>query len=304
MLDEPGEDDHVTQTEGISPYSLYGDSGEKAINGAPLRVGRYTLSATAWAGSGGTGTVLDTLSVSFTVEAAQETAPPLTATFPASAYASAQHQGPGDHPQVVVAFSAPVAAFGADTPSASATGASVESVQRFDKEGLENAYLFFLTPEGHEAIVFRLHANRACTDGGICTAAGGRLSTAPSATIGGPVGIAVANARVDEGADAVLAFAVTLSRAASRVVTVDYATADGSAHAGDDYTAARSGAAIRWRGSGRQARDRATASTPSSAMRCRSGVGWWGPRGSASRLPSTGAATGWATAWLSCRVAP
>ena len=55
---------------------------------------------------------------------------------------------------------------------------------------------------------------------------------------------------------------------------------------------------------GRRARDRATASTPSSAMRCRSGVGWWGPRGSASRLPSTGATTGWATAWLSCRVAP
>ena len=137
-----------------------------------------------------------------------------------------------------MAFSAPVAAFGAETPSASATGASVNSVQRFDKEGLENAYLFFLTPEGHEAIVFRLHANRPCTDGGICRAAVGRLSTAPSATIGGPVGIAVANARVDEGADAVLAFAVTLSRAASRVVTVDYATADGSAHAGDDYTAA------------------------------------------------------------------
>ena len=72
---------------------------------------------------------------------------------------------------------------------------------------------------------------------------------------------------------------------------------------------AMSGADALWgrdtmEGSGRQARDRATASTPSSAMRCRSGVGWWGPRGSASRLPSTGATTGWATAWLSCRVAP
>ena len=49
---------------------------------------------------------------------------------------------------------------------------------------------------------------------------------------------ALADARVDEGAGAVLAFAVTLSRAASGVVTVDYATTDGSAHAGDDYTAA------------------------------------------------------------------
>ena len=35
-----------------------------------------------------------------------------------------------------------------------------------------------------------------------------------------------------------LAFVVTLSRAASAALTVDYATADGSAHAGDDYRAA------------------------------------------------------------------
>ena len=35
-----------------------------------------------------------------------------------------------------------------------------------------------------------------------------------------------------------VAFAVTLSRAASAALTVDYATADASAHAGDDYTAA------------------------------------------------------------------
>ena len=111
---------------------------------------------------------------------------PLTATFPESVYASAQHKGPSDRPQVVVAFSAPVEAFEADTPSVSATGASVDSVQRLDKEGLENAYVFFLTPEGHKAIVFRLHANRACADGGICTADRRRLSNSPSATIPGP----------------------------------------------------------------------------------------------------------------------
>ena len=111
---------------------------------------------------------------------------PLTATFPESVYASAKHKGPSDRPQVVVAFSAPVEAFEADTPSVSATGASVDSVQRLDKEGLENAYVFFLTPEGHKAIVFRLHANRACTDGGICAADRRRLSNSPSATVPGP----------------------------------------------------------------------------------------------------------------------
>ena len=67
----------------------------------------------------------------------------------------------------------------------------------------------------------------------------GVAANSRSATVAGPVGMAVADARVEEGARAVLAFAVTLSRAASGTVTVDYATADGSARAGVDYTGAR-----------------------------------------------------------------
>ncbi len=47
----------------------------------------------------------------------------------------------------------------------------------------------------------------------------------------------MADARVNENTNAALAFAVTLSRAASGTVTVDYATADGTATAGTDYTA-------------------------------------------------------------------
>ncbi len=53
--------------------------------------------------------------------------------------------------------------------------------------------------------------------------------------------ISVADARANEGADAAAAFEVSLSRAfagAGHRVTVDYATADGSATAGEDYTAA------------------------------------------------------------------
>ena len=49
-------------------------------------------------------------------------------------------------------------------------------------------------------------------------------------------GVSVADARVREAADAVLAFRVTLDRAPARPVTVDYATADGTATAGADYT--------------------------------------------------------------------
>ena len=56
-------------------------------------------------------------------------------------------------------------------------------------------------------------------------------------TVGGPVRIRVAGAKAKEGKDASLDFAVTLNRAASHEVSVDYATADETATAGADYTA-------------------------------------------------------------------
>ena len=59
-----------------------------------------------------------------------------------------------------------------------------------------------------------------------------------SATVQGPARIRVADARAKEGKDASLDFAVTLHRAAAHEVSVDYATADGTAAAGADYTAA------------------------------------------------------------------
>ena len=61
---------------------------------------------------------------------------------------------------------------------------------------------------------------------------------AASAKVPGPARIRVADARAKEGKDASLDFAVTLSRAASGPVSVDYATKDGTAAAGADYTAA------------------------------------------------------------------
>ena len=50
--------------------------------------------------------------------------------------------------------------------------------------------------------------------------------------------LSASDARAEEAVGAAVAFAVTLSRAASDPVTVDYATRDGSARAGEDYTAA------------------------------------------------------------------
>ena len=53
---------------------------------------------------------------------------------------------------------------------------------------------------------------------------------------GRPV-LSVADAQANEGAGASVSFQVSLSRAAAGAVTVDYATADGTATAGADYTA-------------------------------------------------------------------
>ena len=49
--------------------------------------------------------------------------------------------------------------------------------------------------------------------------------------------LSVSDAVATEGDDATLDFVVTLAPAAAGVVTVDYATSDGTATAGDDYTA-------------------------------------------------------------------
>ena len=58
-----------------------------------------------------------------------------------------------------------------------------------------------------------------------------------SASVRGPAAMSVSDARVEEAASAAVAFAVTLSRAASDRVTVDYQTRDGSAQGGEDYGA-------------------------------------------------------------------
>ena len=69
-----GEKD-LSKTEGVSPYSLYGDDGEDNLEGGSLPVGDYTLKATAYKNNND---VLGTLTVSFTVvelQAAQQQGP-------------------------------------------------------------------------------------------------------------------------------------------------------------------------------------------------------------------------------------
>ena len=87
-------------------------------------------------------------------------------------------------------------------------------------------------------VTVTLAGGRACgTAGAVCTGDGRALSATISTTVLGPVALSVADARVREASDVTLDFAVTLSRASRAPVAVAYATADGSATAGSDYTA-------------------------------------------------------------------
>ena len=117
------------------------------------------------------------------------------------------------------------------------TGGTVRKARRVD--GRDDLREIHIEPDGHGDVTLTLAGSRACgTMGAICTSAGERLSNTLMATVQGPPALNVADAEATEGADATLDFAVTLSRAASAPVTVDYATADASATAGADYTAA------------------------------------------------------------------
>ena len=168
----------------------------------------------------------------------------LTATFPASAYASKSHKGPTDRPQVVVAFNSSVASISTTTPSVVVNGASITSVQAHTEDGLQNAQIFFLEPDGNDDITFTLVANVACASGGICSGTGTPITQVPSAhTIPAKQTamasqLSVADAAASEEDDSTIDFVVTLSPASEESVTVDYATANGSASTGDDYTAA------------------------------------------------------------------
>ena len=104
--------------------------------------------------------------------------------------------------------------------------------------GRKDLWELTVKPDPRADVTVTLAGGAACdTPAAVCTADGQALSNTVSATVRGPVTVSVADARVREAAGATLDFAVSLSRAASGTVAVAYATADGSARAGSDYTA-------------------------------------------------------------------
>ena len=101
-----------------------------------------------------------------------------------------------------------------------------------------------LEHSGVDDVTITVKGKRNCTAvGAICTKEKhpAQLTNSPSATVvystepSTPT-LSIAGGSGTEGTDSSIGFTVTLDEAATETVTVDYATADGTADAGDDYT--------------------------------------------------------------------
>ena len=164
--------------------------------------------------------------------------PPGTAEALTASVASApsEHRGEGRF-EVRVAFSALVAGRAKDA-AIEVTGGTLARAARVKKR--KDLWKLTVQPSGYEAVTVTLPATADCAAAGaVCTADGRRLETALTHTIQGPVALSVADASAHEGPGATLDFAVTLSRAAAGEVTVNYATRDGTAKKGKDYSKAK-----------------------------------------------------------------
>ena len=224
----------VTTTDNAAPFSLYEDENG-TVSGEGLPAGSYTLTATAFAEADGGGAALGTLAVSFTVAASEAVDPDaLTASFEDVPEA---HDGSSPFTfRVRFSLEPRVSYKVLRDESFSVTGGKVDKARRVD--GRNDLREIHIEPEGWDDVRVMLAGGRTCgTEGAICTADNKVLANTAVATVPGPLALSVADARIDEAPNAVLAFQVTLNRAATGTVTVDYATTDGTATAGADYTA-------------------------------------------------------------------
>ena len=100
------------------------------------------------------------------------------------------------------------------------------------------AWELTVAPSGKGDVTLTSLATASCDDANaVCTSDGRMLEGGATATVKGPATFSVADASVDEAAGATLDFVVTLSRSRATAATVNYATSDGTAVAGSDYTA-------------------------------------------------------------------
>ena len=123
---------------------------------------------------------------------------------------------------------------------------SITRAQRVD--GRNDYWKITVNPGGLEHsgvddVTITVKGKRNCTAvGAICTKEKhpAQLTNSPSATVvysaDATPSVSIAGGSGTEGTDSSIGFTVTLDEAATETVTVDYATSDGTADAGDDYT--------------------------------------------------------------------
>ena len=117
------------------------------------------------------------------------------------------------------------------------TGATVQRVWRTEA-GQSRNWRITVVPAGLEDIAVSVLETVSCAaDHAVCDAAGRMLPGDLEATVTGPPTLSVDDAEVQEAQGATLTFTVTLSRSVATEVSVEYATQDGIATAGEDYAA-------------------------------------------------------------------
>ena len=160
---------------------------------------------------------------------------PLTASF---VDVPAEHDGESAF-KLRIAFSEPLSRMSGRrlrSDVVAVSGGRATAAGRVDRR--RDLWKLTVEPDSLADVTVTLSSGAACdSPAAVCTADGRALSNTISTTVRGPVAVSVADARAEEGTDETIDFAVTLSRAASGPVAVAYATADGTATAGEDYTA-------------------------------------------------------------------
>ena len=223
------------------PSEQCGSGGPMTLTGLPLRSAATTWVVTATARDlrGGSGLASEPVELATLADTPQPGATPLTAAF---AGAPSEHTGNGTF-SFTVNFS--VSLDGGQEPTARSFEVSHGAVTRLAKVSSKK-WTVHVRPQTWRAVGVALRGGRSCDDPRAVCATGGRaLSNSPSATIGAAAQIRVSGNWAREAEGAQVRFQVSLSRAVSDEVRVDYATQDGDgalggnqpATAGLDYTA-------------------------------------------------------------------
>ena len=116
------------------------------------------------------------------------------------------------------------------------TNGSIKNARRLARPANQR-WEITVQPSNNDTVSVMLPPTPDCSaSGAICHRDGRKLSNGIASMVQGLVGISVADASANENTASSIDFTVSLSRSSANTITVRYATQDGSATAGQDYT--------------------------------------------------------------------